>query len=225
MIELKLGPQDLSCDFTFDVMNHRGFLKTPGDKIGLFFSGGLDSTALLYLILSDLKQQDLLGKIPVYCFNVVKRISTKKYCIDLVDKLERHFGCKIKHVLDIPNDCDQYMMNNLGPTAAREVKFYDKNMIIYAAINRAPDNEINPYFGKNLPKIDYGKLEVTPAYIAPFLYLHKPQIADIFYKMNCEWLIPYTHSCWNLEEGRCGECFACRERAWGFKMLGKDPTM
>jgi hypothetical protein len=62
-------------------------------------------------------------------------------------------------------------------------------------------------------------------YTSPFLFLHKPQMLDIFYKLKCEEIIPYCHSCVIKEKEQCGTCYSCEERAWGFEMLGKvDPS-
>ena len=49
---------------------------------------------------------------------------------------------------------------------------------------------------------------------------------DIFFKLNVEHIINYCHSCVIQEEGQCGKCYSCEERAWGFKMLDKqDPAI
>ena len=75
-------------------------------------------------------------------------------------------------------------------------------------------------------KIDYGFNENSYVFNSPFLFMHKPQILDILYKLGCESVIPYTHSCTQLEVGQCGLCYSCEERAWGFKMLDKqDPAI
>ena len=60
--------------------------------------------------------------------------------------------------------------------------------------------------------------------VSPFANLHKPQILDLLYKLDCDDLIPYTHSCVMTPVGTCNNCFSCDERAWGFSALGKtDP--
>ena len=59
-------------------------------------------------------------------------------------------------------------------------------------------------------------------YRSPFLSLHKPQILDIYYKLGCENIIQYTHSCTVQAVGSCNNCYSCKEREWGFTALGKD---
>ena len=97
-----------------------------------------------------------------------------------------------------------------------------RSMTIYMGINRMAPDDIRPF--EQRLKINYGNVTHGYMYIAPFLFLHKPQILDIYYKLECEDLIPYTHSCTTLKIGACGECYSCAERKWGFDALGKiDP--
>jgi 7-cyano-7-deazaguanine synthase in queuosine biosynthesis len=87
-------------------------------------------------------------------------------------------------------------------------------------INKMAPDDIRPF--KQTLKIEYGNSKYNSYYSSPFLFLHKPQIIDILYKLNCEDLIPYTQSCNTLQVGKCGECYACAERKWGFDYL--DPN-
>lgn len=87
-----------------------------------------------------------------------------------------------------------------------------------------PENEIVKF--KNTLKVDYGHRKDRFVYYSPFLFLHKPQILDIFYKLGHEDLLPYTYSCTMQPKIPCGNCYACEERAWGFKYLEKiDPLL
>jgi 7-cyano-7-deazaguanine synthase in queuosine biosynthesis len=72
---------------------------------------------------------------------------------------------------------------------------------------------------------DHGKRINNTYYTSPFLFLHKPQMIDIFYKLAVEDIIPYCHSCVLQEIKKCGVCYSCEERAWGFEMLGKQDVI
>jgi hypothetical protein len=39
----------------------------------------------------------------------------------------------------------------------------------------------------------------------------------MYIKYNCEYLLDFTYSCTENDESPCLNCFACKERAWGFK--------
>ena len=211
---LTLGPDNLSTtlDFTVDY-----------PKVGVYMSGGLDSTALLCLIISELLLVNKLYDTPIICFTVDKNDNSASNAALVIDKVKEHFNCEITHVKNVENDKDAKIKGYLGYIAMQAVKNYSTNMKIYMGINRMAPPELKTF--KHPLKIDYGTSITTTMYTAPFLFLHKPHIIDILYKLGCEDIIPYTRSCTQVDVGTCGECYACEERIWGFEMLGKtDPS-
>jgi len=228
-VELELAYGNLFTKFNFEIFNKIGNFKTVDgklgaiNKIGIYMSGGLDSAALLALILSELKYIDKLESIPVFCFTVTKHNVPTNYAARLVKKVEEHFNVSLTHINDIPNSPhDAYLNGYLGENAIKYIKNYTPNMIVYMGINKMAPDDIRPF--KQTLKIEYGNSKYNSYYSSPFLFLHKPQIIDILYKLNCEDLIPYTQSCNTLQVGKCGECYACAERKWGFDYLEKsDP--
>ncbi len=64
-------------------------------------------------------------------------------------------------------------------------------------------------------------------YRVPFVWLEKWQTIELYYLLNRPELLELSHSCTERppEQGHCGKCYCCHERAWGFHVLGKkDPT-
>jgi 7-cyano-7-deazaguanine synthase in queuosine biosynthesis len=188
------------------------------DKIGVYLSGGLDSAVLLCLILTELKNTGNLH-VPIYCFTINKNDHSVYHAQKVISEVEKRFNVVLPHVVDVPNDPDAIMMGNIGPTAIKFVETYVPNMITYMAINHAPPKELVVFAHTLNVKYPTAK---NNSY--PFLFLHKPNIIDLAYKLDCEWILPNTHSCSVLKDVACGNCYACEERAWGFSMLGKtDP--
>jgi hypothetical protein len=217
-MNLLLGPENLSTLFNFSIPT----VTTKGNKVervGVYSSGGHDSGAMLCLVMAELEATGRLGSIPVTAFTIVKGEGSTYYSQRVIDKVSEHFGVPIAHVNNLENNEPAYSMGRIGMVPIREI--WNKNhhdMIIYMSVNRmAPDN-IRP-FTQTL-KIMYPEKPLN--YIPPFLNLHKPQITDIYYKLGCEDIIPYTHSCTVQAIGRCNECYSCKEREWGFSALGKD---
>ena len=76
-MKLVIGPANLQTDFEFEIFKKVGnFTTVEGrighiNKIGVYVSGGLDSTALLCLILTELQR---IGRMdmPITCFTVAK---------------------------------------------------------------------------------------------------------------------------------------------------------
>ena len=53
-MNLILGPNNLSTEFDFNFEEANKKLQKKYNKIGLYFSGGIDSTALLLVIINEL---------------------------------------------------------------------------------------------------------------------------------------------------------------------------
>lgn len=225
-MKLTIGPANLQTEFEFEIFKKRGrFITVEGrlghiDKVGVYVSGGLDSTTLLCLILTELRNTGM--DIPVTCFTLAKSDGPTYHASNIVNQVRKHFDITLEHVTDIPNDPIPNSLGNIGIGPIRYVKNYAPNMIVYMGNNRmAPDN-VRP-FSQRL-QVEYGHRINNPMYSSPFLFLHKPQILDIIYQLGCEDLIQYTQSCMVVPNGQCRQCYSCVERQWGFEALGKtDP--
>lgn len=224
-MKLLLGPESLQTEFKFTIFKkdsklpiiHNKLQKV--DNIGIYLSGGLDSAALLCLVLTELKLTN--KQIPIYCFTVTKNDHSEYHAKQVITEVEKIFDIKLIHVTNVPNDDTAILLGNIGSTAITFVNNYASNIFSYMAINHMPPEHLVKF--NNKLTIQY---PTQFSYNYPFLNLHKPQIIDLIYKLNCEWIIPITHSCSQLEVDQCGKCYSCEERAWGFTMLGKkDPAI
>ena len=216
-MDLVLGLHQLEVPFSFSIPTHNR-LGNEIKRIGLFTSGGIDSSALLCLIMSELKATNRLDTIPVVALTIVKGEGSTFYASRVVEQVSKHFGVKIEHQNNIPNNEPAYSFGRISRVSIEDV--YENNkydMDIYQANNRMAPDDIRP-FSQTL-KIFYPDEQVL--YKAPFLNLHKPQIMDLYYKLGCEDIIPYTHSCTVLALGKCNKCYSCKEREWGFDALGR----
>jgi 7-cyano-7-deazaguanine synthase in queuosine biosynthesis len=226
-MKLLLGPENLQTELNFTLFKKMGpfyivnnTLAARVDRIGVYVSGGLDSTALLCLILTELKNTGKLHEIEVVCFTIAKSDGPTYYATQVIEQVEKHFNVKLTHINNIKNDPIPDLSGNIGPSPIKEIREYDpRNMIVYMGINRMAPPELKTYV--HPLKINYGYQTQGYTFNSPFLFMHKPQILDIYYKLGCEHIIPYTHTCTRFEVGQCNDCYSCEERAWGFEMLGK----
>ncbi len=232
-MKLLLGPESLQTEFEFTIWKKVGSLTQVNgslkkiDRIGLYLSGGLDSAALLCLILTELKSINKLST-PITCFTVNKSDCFNQYSIQVLEQIQKHFNIDhIEHVIfDNDQVTDKWLnpRNEIGPNAIKYVANYHKNMTVYMACNRMAPEEYVTYTYPMLTDHGYNKNNVY--YNSPFLFLHKPQMLDIFFKLEVEHIIKYCHSCVLQEVEKCGICYSCEERAWGFEMLKKqDPAI
>lgn len=210
-MKLTLGPPSLTTELEFTISKPR---------VGIYMSGGMDSAALLCLVLSELAN-DI--SVPVTCFTVTKNDKSISYAPRLVQKIADHFCRDILHVTDVINNDHAINEGYIGTAAMHRIMLDYPDAVYYMGLNRMPTHDIHPFTHKL--KIVYGDdCRESPAFSSPFLTMHKPQLIDLFYKLGCENIIPYTKSCTVHEVGTCNNCYSCEERAWGFSALGKpDP--
>jgi 7-cyano-7-deazaguanine synthase in queuosine biosynthesis len=209
-MKLILGPNHLQREFVFTI--------PPVDKIGIFMSGGLDSSAMVSLILQELIETDRLKTVPITAFTVEKPTGEPLYASRILNKFEEHFQVNITHVNNISNTKEAAQQGRMDHNVVIETcNTFDS--LVYLSGNNMPTADI---------KIFKGELgftyKQTSLYQQPFLNLLKPQMIDILYKLGTDFIIPYTHSCSTQLIGKCTGCYSCEERKWGFEeLLLSDP--
>ena len=227
-MKLQLATGALATELDFTIFENVGKIRLAAgflghfDKVGLCFSGGPDSVALLCLILTELKSTGLLGKIPVTCFTVLKNDGCTYYADRLLAVIRKKFDCEIEHVTNIENPYVDKLPSWFDGHVLIDIVNMKKNMLLYNSMN-LPPIDITEF--RHTSPANIGDDFIRDLHIVtPFYRMHKPQILDILYKLGCNDLLQYTHSCVMLPIGTCNDCFSCEERAWGFKELGKtDP--
>lgn len=234
---LTLGPPQLRTEFEFTVPQfktaraHRVLARKTNweiDSIGIWMSGGLDSAALLALILSDLAATDRLHMYPLHCFYVY----TCGHRIEgPAKKVSDYFSEKFSVPIDFHRYIDPVEAGaSIAPSTYKRISYTHKNMLFYQGLNNPPTSDVVelPLTWQGYPRLqETGTIYDSP-YRFPFLNLHKPQILDILYQLACDGVIPLTQSCIRAKflGDQCGACFSCHERSWGFEMLGKtDPGL
>jgi len=191
------------------------YLPDVGDitNISVLVSGGLDSGALLCLILSELKETGKLDVLPITCYTGMKYDGATFYASRLIAKVSDYFSCNIVHKNNIHNDI-------IETGRFRFVTANSPNSVVYAGISRMVPETIKQF--KNKLKVIYP--DEFGRFKFPFLNMAKPQILDIYYKLGCEDIIQYTHSCVTMAVGKCNNCYSCEEREWAFTELMKYDT-
>ena len=205
-MKITIGPKHLEREFTFTI--------PEVDNIGIFMSGGLDSSAMLTLILKELVETNRLKTVSLNAFTLEKPTGEPLYATRILKKFEDHFQVNIMHVNNIPNTEEAIRQGRMASTVIVET-CKQFNGLMYLSGNNMPPPDI---------KIFKGGLgftyKQTSLYQQPFLNLLKPQMTDILYKLETDFIIPYTHSCSRQLRGKCNSCYSCKERSWGFEELG-----
>lgn len=172
------------------------------EKIAVTFSGGMDSTLLLYMLLKDKEEKGL--KTEIHCFTATQ-VGTKIHSQNVLSRPQ--FKDKVIHHTDVTNDIGESVRPMIEQLVIDE-------WLVYGASNAVPLEQIGGRYPPRPPQNPKNqKINL------PFLFLFKYHIVDAYYKLGIEHLIPTTHTCTEQIHGECGLCFACKEKQWGFQKL------
>lgn len=195
-------------------------------KYGLMISGGIDSAILSYLILQTYRERNWLANVQPFTMRKTnERVDTANTVVDYLNRTFPEFHVPYTIELGDP----KMHHRDQGEAAWREVKatYPDINYVFYAS------NAVPPWDYENWMKDERGLPNGRPerskgqggmVYL-PVLHLYKSYMIDLVFEHNQEEIFEFSRSCTQSIEGpRCGRCFHCRERAWGFASIGKiDP--
>ena len=187
-------------------------------RVFLHFSGGADSSLLLYLLAN--KIQKVNPDVQIDCFMVYDKIEMKLQCEIVIDYLSELFP-------DVSFRLISKSFKRNGNNKASEIyrlkleflKDYDMpeedTSFLLGITKIYPDAE---YRGGDDHTRD-GRRWVGKSYL-PFSHLDKNDLAKIYNELNLDGLFSLTHSC-NTEPPikHCGECYPCTERLGAFGKL------
>lgn len=201
MKELILGPENFN--FQFDISAY--------DDIALLFSGGADSTLLLYLLL--LENQNLSKQISTYVIDRHNKPVDRAQRVHTLVTNKLNVQTKLQ-VLTVPQ-VEQHREVITGSKILSET-----HKIVMSGVNKYPSDQ------SIRPNHIFQYFQDTETFKLPFKELEKYHIIDAFYKLGIEDLLSYTHSCGLQLTAPCQyHCFNCRERVWAYKILGRVPNL
>lgn len=215
-MHLRIGPSQLQTDFILTIPEAFPDGR-PVERLGIFLSGGLDSSILLCCLIQELKFMSM--NLEIDCYTVMKSDAVTFYAHRQLKQIKQLFPNhpKIVHYNNVENDEASFKFGRIGEDAHKRITEENPNTLFYMGINRMVDSSVREF--KHKLKIKY----IEPwrdNLVFPFLNLAKPQIVDLYKKLNAESLIKYTHSCVMHIGGKCNNCYSCEERQWAMDELG-----
>ena len=194
----------------------------PNGPIGISFSGGADSSLLVYLVLNQLRDHT----VQLFTISTAERnLSQHKIAADVLSKL-----CKLTNNYNVIHHVS---ICNTNVEGAKHIQFLPKKMLYeYETIK-------SMLYGDNAnPPTDFGTkdsmfniafrsplftrpLQVSSGQFCPLTNLNKQDICKIYQKEGIlESVFPLTKSC-GTEYGEkpCSSCWFCVERDWGLSAL------
>lgn len=204
---------NLKCGPSFDEREITLEFPSIVKSIGIFHSGGMDSTILLHLVTKYFPEYQ-----PIV-FTVNKTVGDNEVNSNRV--LEQMGLTQLKRVIiDISPNLHH---SRILPVIISDTIVSGMIDFVFTAGNAVPsEGTIQSVFNSpvRIPK------NPNPVKICiPFLNVYKYHILDLYYRENVQHLIPFTHSCTELTTGYCDKCWFCGERKWAFEKLNKEPIM
>lgn len=188
------------------------------EGIGICFSGGADSSLLLYILMSN-------ATCPIHIFtctsekknysNLSVTQSVIRQCITLTGN---------RNIFHHTHFVEEQTGNNF-------YLFSHFKLIktLYTAITKNPPLEITNSWGEpnteheeRNPDIQRDLYHRNNTMYTPFHRINKSVIAEMYSELRLkDNLFPLTRSCENdsWTEGHCGTCWWCKERQWAFGKL------
>lgn len=183
-------------------------------KIAVLLSGGADSAILLYILAQEAKQQN----VELMTFTVPRPDGAILYSPGIVDYLNSVTDLNIPHPIEVGDPSVHHSMQTRSGHSEIFRK-YDVDYVFYGS--QSIPEELT---GLDLVYPKRPARKTFPHTICPFFDLTKEHTLDLYFKLGMTELLKYSHSCTEMQVGRCGACYNCLERAWAFTKLGyTDP--
>lgn len=215
-----------------------------GERCIVLYSGGLDSTTLLYYALQDRNPNDVKALSVIYGQRHLKEVEcAKEICkglgiehqivnLDLKKLLDG--SALVDHNKELPKDHYTHENQKITVVANRNMMMlsiaiaWAENLNSQKVYYAAHLNDESVYLDCRQPFVEalskaselgtYNKVEV----IAPFVNIYKSDLVKIGTEMSIDY--SKTWSCYKGKEKACGLCATCQERIEAFKENGlKDP--
>lgn len=172
-------------------------------KISVLWSGGMDSTILLYLLVTQ-------HQIPVKCYSMQVGMETK-VCPEILSWFSEKLNMEIPFQF-----LSKYPMR-IRP-AVETIQLIDPSYV-YTGCNLVVTDQFTPtkYIKDDTPPVRGPTL--NDRHIRPFIDMDKRDIVKMYQTYDVMDLLELTFSCGSpnktkTEFSACGACYFCMEREW-----------
>lgn len=213
-------------------------------KTVLVLSGGLDSTTLLYQLISEGKEVEAISfnygqrhkKELQFAEQTCDKLGIKHHIVEMQFMKELLSNSALTGDIEVPEG--HYESENMKLTVVPNRNMIMASIAIGYAVNidadevalgvHAGDHAIypdcRPEFIDALDNIaQIANFKAISIY-APFLNIDKADIVKIGKELNVDYSLSWT--CYKGKEKPCGKCGSCQERAYAFEKNNiKDPLL
>lgn len=194
------------------------------NTIGVFISGGVDSTLLAYL-LNDFKIK-IKPDLTIKYFCVKRPDDSELHAKRIVNYIDEKFGLNTSNINFVGTGNTHHSAQvRSGMIDALDNYEFD---VVLTAITKNPESLDPPEL---LPDYEYGRFvdpdgsvyngpkrvkAKNPKVLNPFWDYTKADTVKIIKDLNLLDIPNITHTCTASKTIKCGKCWQCCERAWAF---------
>lgn len=176
--------------------------------IGLGFTGGMDSTMLLFELLQETEEHIVCVTNDIRSRNTVAYKNAAKV-------LEYFESDRITHYVDSTYDVNHFLTYVRAMAQFKLTDFYfGTSKIIEHVLNNTRHTMLNGHDRKDFR----GQVINGVAIHQPYFDLYRTDIIDKYIQYDMIDIMNMTNSCDKLIENPCGECQACRDREWAINV-------
>lgn len=160
--------------------------------VGLYLSGGVESSLLLYLLAKL--------NVNVRCYTIIQPNVCVRRIRDIITWVNDTLNTNLSFLEEI---------HDKNPTSDRT---FVRWILLYFRTGEIDNFVIGSNkFMPHLPERRYFEHERV---IIPFKDMYKNEIVQLYRDHNIWELLEITHSCYIQKYGHCGTCLNCTERVW-----------
>ena len=176
------------------------------ERIGILVSGGIDSGLALHLLLRSIS--DSGRHIQVHACTVTKTPDAVENASRVIELISRSFDIDVTHhIVDSSFESGDHMRH----TASGAIFLFDITDIVIMATNAIVPEQLLT------DRANPGRVGRTDPRVArPFLEYTKDVTVGLAIEYGLTELLTISHSCIKQSHSRCGGCYWCKEREWGF---------
>ena len=105
-----------------------------------------------------------------------------------------------------------------GKTAFRHIldEYIEDLDVLYSGNTSNPPQHIESTTYPPDRSVANKAVEKYEKFEMPFMHWDKSETVPLVSSLDMEWLYEASHTCTELDKGRCSHCWQCKEREWGF---------
>jgi hypothetical protein len=172
-------------------------LNSSTKNVGLYLSGGVESSLLLYYLAKT--------NLTIRCYTLIQQ----NVCMDRIRTIINWVNLKLSNNITFLEE-----IHDKNPTSDRT---FVRWVQLYLRTGEVDEFLIGS--NKFMPHLPERQYVIHPKVLIPFKHMYKNEIIELYRKEDICDLLELTHSCYLQKYEHCGTCMNCVERNWSIELV------